>query len=75
MSLYKMKFEYSRQPWYDTDDVYILIEKHQDRYLAGFGTDCTWENVVTGKLINNWYHVMIPLTQLEVREFNLNQII
>jgi hypothetical protein len=75
MSLYKMKFEYSRQPWYDPDGVYILIEKHQDRYLAIFGTDCTWENVVTGKQINNWYHVMTPLTQLEVREFNLNRII
>ena len=72
-----MKFEYSRQPWYDPDGVYILIEKHQDRYLAVFATDCTctWENVVTKKKSNNWSHVMRPLTQLEVREFNLNQII
>lgn len=70
-----MKFEYSRQPWYDKDGVYRLVEKHQDRYLMIFGTDCTWENVVTGQLINNWDRVMTPLTQLEVREFNLNRII
>lgn len=27
MSLYKMKFEFSRQSWYDSEGVYKLVEK------------------------------------------------
>jgi hypothetical protein len=75
MSLYKMKPEYSKQLWYDSKVVYRLVKIHQNRYISGFGTDCTWENIITGKLTNNWDNVMRPLTKLEVREFNLNQII
>lgn len=75
MSLYKMKPEYSKQLWYDSDGVYRLVKIHQDRYISGFGTDCTWKNVITGKLVNNWDKVMIPLTKLELRQFNLNQVI
>ena len=77
MSLYKMKFEFSRQSWYDSEGVYKLVEKHTDRYLNLFRlktNDCTWKNVLTGELINNWDHVMRPLTQLEIREFNLNLV-
>lgn len=74
MSLYKMKFDFSRQSWYDSEGVYKLVEKHSDRYLNNIGTDCTWKNVLTGELINNWDHVMRPLTQLEIREFNLNLV-
>ena len=88
MSLYKMKFEFSRQSWYDSEGVYKLVEKHSDgnrheylfwqnMYLNLFRlktNDCTWKNVLTGELINNWDHVMRPLTQLEIREFNLNLV-
>lgn len=74
MSLYKIKFDFSRQSWYDSEGVYKLVEKHSDRYFYNIGTDCTWKNVLTGELINNWDHVMRPLTQLEIREFNLNLV-
>lgn len=71
---YKMKSIFSNQYSYNPDGVYILIERHQDRFMYNFGTDCTWKNINTGELLNNWDSIMRPLNQMEKRQFSLNQI-
>ena len=73
--LYKMKYEFSNQSWFDDIGIYKLVTIHKDRFMPNFGTDCSWENVITGELSNNWNRVMRPLTNLEIRDFNLSLIL
>jgi hypothetical protein len=75
MFLYKMNPYFYYQSWFDSDGVYVLIEKHKERFMYNFGTDCTWKNIHTGELINTWDNSMIKLDQLEQREEAIDLIL
>ena len=75
--LYKMKEEYIYQNWF-SDDVFELDYIHKDRYMASFGTDCSWTNFRTKESINIWDKCMRKITDEEgkqlIREYNLSQL-
>jgi len=78
IKLYRMKEEYSRQNWYNSDDVFELDYIHNDRYMTNFGTDCTWINFRTKEKINIWDRCMRIITEEEskslIREYNLEKL-
>lgn len=77
-NLYKMKYEYSRQPWYNGDDVFELDFIYTDKYFSQFGTDCSWINFKTKETINIWDRCMRKITDDEgkqiIRDYNLEQL-
>lgn len=75
MKYYKMKEAYSRQRWYDSDGIFSLVERHEDRYMSYYGTDCTWRNEITGKLCSNWDRTMEEISEQEKREFLISRIV
>ena len=76
MILCKIKDYYSSQPWYNKD-IYKFI-KSSNRHIRGFGTDCKFENLRTGKIINRWDSDFEQLEESESiriwREYSINQI-
>ena len=78
IKLYKMKEEYSRQNWYNGNDVFELESIHVDRQIYNFGTDCTWINFRTKEKTNIWDRCMRIITEEEskslVREYNLEKL-
>ena len=78
IKLYKMKEEYSRQNWYNGDDVFELESIHVDRQIYNFGTDCTWINFRTKEKTNIWDRCMRIITEEEskslLREYNLEKL-
>jgi hypothetical protein len=74
---YKMKTEYSLQPWYN-EDPHELIYVHSDRTMSNFGTDCKWENFYTKKTVSNWDKVFRKITESEkkeiIRNYNLYEL-
>ena len=78
IKLYRMKEEYSRQNWYNGNDVFELESIHVDRQIYNFGTDCTWINFRTKEKINIWDRCMRIITEEEskslVREYNLEKL-
>jgi len=52
-----------------------LVEKHEDRCILHFGTDCTWRNEITGNLYNNWDTVMREISKEEKREFLISRLL
>ena len=78
IKLYRMKEEYSRQNWYNGDDVFELESIHVDRQIYNFGTDCTWINFRTREKTNIWDRCMRIITEEEskslVREYNLEKL-
>ncbi len=78
IKLYRMKEEYSRQNWYNGDDVFELESIHVDRQIYNFGTDCTWINFRTKEKTNIWDRCMRIITEEEskslVREYNLEKL-
>lgn len=75
MKYFKMKESYSLQRWYEPDGIFSLVERHEDRYMSYFGTDCTWRNMITGKICSNWDRVMEELSEQENREFQISRIV
>ena len=77
MKLYKMKYYYSTQPWYNKDGIFILV-KTTEHYITHFGRDCEWEDINTGERINIWDKVMEELptedSKVILRDLNLNKI-
>lgn len=78
IKLYRMKEEYSRQNWYNGNDVFELESIHVDRQIYNFGTDCTWINFRTKEKTNIWDRCMRIITEEEskslVREYNLEKL-
>ena len=78
IKLYRMKEEYSRQNWYNGNDVFEIESIHIDRQIYNFGTDCTWINFRTKEKINTWDRCMRIITEEEskslVREYNLEKL-
>ena len=78
IKLYRFKEEYSRQNWYNGDDVFELESIHVDRQIYNFGTDCTWINFRTKEKTNIWDRCMRIITEEEskslVREYNLEKL-
>lgn len=78
IKLYRIKEEYSRQNWYNGDDVFELESIHVDRQIYNFGTDCTWINFRTKEKTNIWDRCMRIITEEEskslVREYNLEKL-
>jgi len=78
IKLYRIKEEYSRQNWYNGDDVFELESIHVDRQIYNFGTDCTWINFRTKEKINIWDRCMRTITEEEskslVRKYNLEKL-
>ena len=78
IKLYRIKEEYSRQNWYNSNDVFELESIHVDRQIYNFGTDCTWINFRTKEKINIWDRCMRIITEEEskslVREYNLEKL-
>ena len=75
MKYYKIKEAYSKQSWYEPDCIFSLVERHEDRYMSYFGTDCTWRNEITGKLYNNWDRTMEEISEQKKREFLISRIV
>lgn len=75
MKYFKMKEAYSKQRWYEPDGIFSLAERHEDRYMPYFGTDCTWRNEITGELCNNWDRTMEEISEQEKREFLISSIL
>ena len=75
MKYYKMKESYSLQRWYDHAGIFSLVEKHEDRCILHFGTDCTWRNEITGNIYNNWDMVMREISKEEKREFLISGLL
>lgn len=77
MILYKMKYYFSRQPWYNGSDYFIFIKKNHQ--FSPFDADCRWENIITGEVIDNWNYVMekLPIEESKevLRELLINKII
>jgi hypothetical protein len=75
MNLFRMNPFYSSQPWYDEKGIYVLKKKNIDRSFQIFGTDCEWENIYTGEIINNWDRNFLPLNKEQSRQVLINLII
>lgn len=77
MKLYKMKYYYSKQPWYVKDAIFRLVRK-TEHHITYFGRDCEWEDINTGERINIWDRVMEELStedsKVILRDLNLNKI-
>ncbi len=71
---YKIKDIYIKQRWY-TNDIFILVKSFDDRYIAAFGTDCTWKSIITGKTKNLFDTYMKRLSIEECREINTSIIL
>jgi hypothetical protein len=70
MKLFRMKKKFCNQYWF-TNNIYKFIKNND----FSFGSDCTWEDIITGEKIEIWNTSMEELSKEDIRNIQIEILI